>query len=492
LAPVFITLKGLIMLPFFDRRGFLKGTAGLAAAGLLDTHAQAAPDDQPAPAGANNRLNVAVIGVNGRGKNHLDAFAGNHNCVVTHICDVDSRVAASQVQRITKKQGVAPQYVQDLRRIMDDKSIHVVSIATPNHWHALAAIWAMQAGKDVYVEKPVSHNVSEGRRIVEVARRTNKLCQTGTQSRSSIAIAQAMEFLKSGQIGKLKVARGLCYKLRPSIGHGQGEIPKTVDYDLWCGPAPNRPLNRLRLHYDWHWQWDYGNGDLGNQGIHQMDIARRGIGRNEMPRSVMSLGGRFGYVDDGETANTQICVFDYGDAELIFEVRGLQTDAYRTAKVGNVFHCADGYIVISDRYGAAIAYGNNGDVIRRFNGSNDHFLNFITAVRSRRREDLKADILEGHLSSALCHLGNISYRMGRPTAFNASSHAFGDDRDAAETLGRMEQHLRDNRIPLEKTTYLLGPKLMIDNKTESFGNNTEANRYLTREYRKGFVVPARV
>ncbi len=355
------------MLPFLHRRDFMKGSAALVGAGLVGNVAEAAQEAQPQNNGsANGRLNVAVIGVNGRGRDHVGGFAGRNNCVVTHICDADSNVIRGAMQAAMKAQGSEPTYVQDLRRIMDDKTINVVSIATPNHWHALAAIWALQAGKDVYVEKPVSHNVSEGRRIVEVARRTNRICQTGTQSRSSAAIAEAMDFLKSGKLGKIQVSRGLCYKSRPSIGHGQGTIPKTIDYDLWCGPAPRRPLNRLRLHYDWHWQWDYGNGDLGNQGIHQMDIARRALGKSEMPRSVMSVGGRFGYVDDGETANTQICVFDYGDAELIFEVRGLRTKDYRGASVGNVVHCSDGYLVIPANYSSAIAYSNTGEVLAPF------------------------------------------------------------------------------------------------------------------------------
>jgi hypothetical protein len=305
-------------------------------------------------------------------------------------------------------------------------------------------------------------------------------------------VAEGIEFLKSGKLGKLQVARALCYKRRPSIGRGQGQIPKTVDYNLWSGPAPQQtPLRRLHLHYDWHWQWEFGNGDLGNQGIHEMDVARWGLGKNEFPRSVLSLGGRFGYVDDGETANTQMAVFDFGEAELIFEVRGLPTKNFRGAGVGNIFHCSDGYLVVPS-YSSAIAYSSSGEVLQRFNGAQDHFANFVAAVRSRRRQDLKADILEGHLSSALCHLANISYRLGRPTAFDPRTRAFGEDRQAVDTLARMEEHLRDNQVPLEKTSYFLGRRLNIDNKTESFVGDNEANRFLTREYRKGFEVPARV
>jgi predicted dehydrogenase len=479
---------------FLSRRGFLQTSLASAAGVTFADHAvQAAPDG--ARSSANDRLHVAVIGIHGRGQDHVSGFAGRHNCLVTHICDADSepRMHGPILDRVAKVQGVRPQFVQDLRRIMDDRSIHIVSIATPNHWHALAAIWAMQAGKDVYVEKPVSHNVSEGRRIVETARRTQRICQTGTQIRSSTGMQEAIRYLRSGQLGKLRVARALCYKRRGSIGRvqGHGRVPATVSYDLWCGPAPLQPPHRIRFHYDWHWFWEYGNGDLGNQGIHQMDVARWGLGKNELSRSVLSVGGRFGYVDDGETANTQICIFNYGDAELIFEVRGLPTQALRGATVGNIFHCTDG-VLVCPGYSGAIAYSPRGEVIRRFGGSGDHYANFVQAVRSRRSSDLHADILEGHLSSALCHLGNISYRLGRQVAFGDPASAFRDDPEAAETFGRMTEHLRDNAVQTSKTNYRFGRRLTMDPKTEHFVNDADANRMLTREYRRGFEVPSRV
>jgi predicted dehydrogenase len=394
---------------------------------------------------------------------------------------------------VEKKQGKAPKFEQDLRRVLDDKSIDIITTATPNHWHALVSIWAMQAGKDVYVEKPVSHNVSEGRRIVEAARKYNRICQTGTQSRSSEGLQQAMEFLHTGQLGKVKVARGLCYKPRGSIGKVSGPqpIPKTVNYDLWCGPAPMKPLMRRKLHYDWHWTWDYGNGDLGNQGIHEMDKARWGLGVHELPRSVISVGGRFGYLDDGQTANTQICVYDYGDAQLIFEVRGLPTGPLRGVKVGNIFHCENGLLVVPN-YRSAVALTSDGKEIRRFAGGGDHFANFVKAVRSRKSSDLNADILEGHLSSALCHLGNVSYRLGTMQPFSKETKTFGDDKDAFETLARMNDHLKENKVPLDKTLYHLGRKLAFDPKTETFVGDKEADTYLTRNYRSPFVVPAHV
>jgi predicted dehydrogenase len=409
---------------------------------------------------------------------------------------VDTRVFGPASQLVGRGQRRAPRVVQDLRRIMDDPSIQIVSIATPNHWHALAAIWAMQAGKDVYVEKPVSHNVSEGRRIVEASRRFNRICQAGTQIRSSTGSRQALEFLRSGRLGEVRVARGLCYKRRDNANGMVASVnpvpkPAELDFDLWTGPAPSRPYQENLVHYRWHWYWDFGNGDLGNQGIHQMDVARWGLGRNELPRSAISLGGRYGRPDHGETANTQFAVFDYGNAELIFEVRGLATPGYRGASVGNVFHCTNGTLVFTS-YNTAVAYDNNNNVIQRFSGPDDHYGNFVRAVRSRRREDLNGEILEGHLSSALCHLANISYRLGTMQPFNPRTRALGDDREATETLGRMEEHLRNNSIPLDQTQVRVGRRLTIDPQTERFVNDEEANRHLTREYRRGFEVPARL
>ena len=487
---------------FLDRRNFMKQSAGLAsliAAGKFADAAQ--PVTQPAQpnrGGANERLNIAVIGVRGQGRGHVSGYAGRHNCVVTHICDVDTGVVGPAVTAAMKGQGSEPAVVQDLRRIMDNKNIHAVSIATPNHWHALAAIWAMQAGKHVYVEKPVSHNVWEGKRIVEASRHFNKICQTGTQIRSQPGVREAIEYVRAGKLGQVQVARGLCYKRRNSIGtvNGPQEPPRTMDYNLWCGPAANRPPRRRTqsngtVHYEWHWIWEYGNGDLGNQGIHQMDVARWGLGKNELPASALSVGGRFGYTDDGETPNTQLCHFDYGNAQLLFEVRGLPTAAYRGATVGNVFHCADGYIAFTT-YSNAIAFDNNNPELRRFTGGGDHFGNFIRAVRSGRREDLHADIQEGHLSSALCHLANISYRLGRNVAFDRRDGVLGENnREGAETLTRMVDHLRGNMVALDRTMLTVGRRLTVDVRAENFGNDMEANRLLTREYRKGFEVPSR-
>jgi len=478
-----------------NRRDFLHDSAILAAlAGAgIGSESLAAERAVAKKGQVNDQLRVAVIGVNGRGKDHIKGLAGKHNCLVTVICDADSAVIGGAMKLAERQQEKLPRFEQDIRKVVEDKNIDIITIATPNHWHALAAIWAMQNGKDVYVEKPVSHNVSEGHRIVEVARKTNRICQAGTQSRSSSGLKEAMAFLHEGKLGKIRLARGLCYKLRPSIGKVDGPqpIPKTVNYDLWCGPAPVEPLMRKRLHYDWHWVWNTGNGDLGNQGIHEMDKARWGLNKNELAKSVVSIGGRFGYFDDGQTANTQICVFDYGDCELIFEVRGLPTGNLLGAKIGNIWYGTDGYMVCTS-YREATAFTPKGEVIRKFQGGEDHYANFIKAVRSRRVEDLNADILEGHLSSALCHLGNISYRLGEEQPFGQTPQAFAKDKDAGETFERMEQHLKDNKIDLSTVKCRIGRKLAVDPAKEIFLGDREANALLTREYRKGFEVPAKV
>jgi hypothetical protein len=479
---------------FRNRREFLRDStalAGLAGTGFW-TSAQA--HTLNGAKGANDTLNVAVIGLNGRGMSHVGGLAGKNNCQITTVCDCDTdgKIVNKAMVGVEKAQGKAPKFVQDLRRVLDDKSIDIVTIATPNHWHSLAAIWAMQAGKDVYVEKPISHNVWEGRRVVEISRSTNRICQAGTQIRSSSGVRQAMEFLHAGNLGQVRVARALCYKRRTSIGRHQGEvaIPQTIDYDLWCGPAPRRPLNRNHLHYDWHWQWDYGNGDLGNQGIHQMDVGRWGLNKSELCRAVQSVGGRFGYVDDGETANTQICWYDYGEQQLIFEVRGLTTPALKGVHVGNIFYCANGYMVFPN-YNSAVAYDLDGGVIRRFSGGDNHFENFVRAVRSRRREDQNGEILEGHLSSALCHLGNISYRLGRQQPFEPRPSLFAGNSVLQNTLVVTEEHLQENGVPLGQTQLTVGRRLTLEAGSERFQNDEEANRMLTREYRSGFEVPTR-
>jgi len=398
-----------------------------------------------------------------------------------------------------KNEGV--ETYTDVRKLLESKNVDAVSTATPNHWHALVTVWAMQAGKDVYVEKPSSHNVWEGRRTVEIARQLNRIVQMGAQSRSSIeGIKAAVAWVRAGNLGKIKVSRGLCYKRRVSIGKADGPqpIPAGIDYDLWCGPALKLPLMRKRLHYDWHWVWNTGNGDLGNQGIHEMDVARWFLGETELSPRVISVGGRLGYVDDGETPNTQIIYHDYAAAPLIFEVRGLPArtdaeamDAYRGASSGIVIECEGGHVTVPS-YTAATAYDREGKVIKTFKGSEGHHANWIKAIRSRQQSDLNADILEGHLSSALCHTGNISYRLGARTTPGAIKESIKSDAGLAESFGRMTEHLAANGVDITKEEVTLGVPLKMDPKTERFLGNDQANELLSRPYRPGFVIPAKV
>jgi len=376
---------------------------------------------------------------------------------------------------------------------------------------SLAAIWAVQAGKDVYVEKPVSHNVWEGRKIVEAARKYKKMVQTGTQSRSSHAIKEAIEWVRAGNLGKITAARGLCYKPRVSIGKVDGPqpVPAGIDYDLWCGPASMDPVRRKQFHYDWHWIWNYGCGDLGNQGIHQMDIARWFLGEKRLSPNVVSLGGRLGYDDDGETANTQIIYHDYAKAPLIFEVRGLprskavmkndkwgapDMDKFPKDKGGSVaviIHCQGGHIVVPN-YNSATAYDKDGNEVKKWNGTSDHYENFIKAVRSRKHTDLNADILEGHLSSALCHTGNISYRLGKKQRQGEIREAIKANAQLTEATERMFEHLSANGVDLAATPVQLDIPLRMNPRSERFRGNDAANEMLTRHYRAPYVVPEKV
>ncbi|HLJ09570.1 MAG TPA: Gfo/Idh/MocA family oxidoreductase [Planctomycetaceae bacterium] len=479
------------------RREFLENSMLAAAAAAMAGGSlipQAGAKEQSSS--PNERLRVGILGLNGRGGAHRDAFARRRDTEIVAVCDPDIEVGMRLgVAAVEKETGKKPEFYQDLRKLLDDKSIDIISIATPNHWHALAAIWAIQAGKDVYVEKPVSHNVSEGRRIVDAARRHEKICQAGTQSRSSVGTRELMDFLHSGGIGEVKLARGLCYKDRKSIGpRGTYQVPSSVDYNLWCGPAPMKPLTRRKFHYDWHWQWDYGNGDLGNQGIHQMDLARWGLGVSDLGQGVISYGGRFGYEDAGETANTQVSVHDYGDKTLVFEVRGLPTAPFKTAAVGVIFEGTNGYAVMGS-YEGGVVFDPSGTMIKKFHEAGDHFENFVNAVRSRRVDDLHADILDGHLSSALCHLGNVSYRLGEGVSVGEAQRRLESAKqksECLETFERAKQHLADNHVDLNSAQIQFGAPLAVDGKAETFMGDmsSQANPLLTREYRKGFEVPA--
>ena len=454
-----------------SRRTFLKKAgAGLVAAGML-------PTIIPARAfGANDRVNIAVVGIRSQGGAHIDGFGSIPNVHVTTLVDVDENLFAARVKEIGDKFGYTPATLHDMRRAFDDPDVDAVSFATPNHWHALGTIWAAQAGKAVYVEKPASHSLWEGRQMVNAARAHDVLVQVGFQNRSRANTRAAIRLLHEGGIGEVYMARGLCFKPRGDIGRypdgpmGAGEqfaltlgsedylTPYTqayldrVHYDLWIGPARERPFNRNRFHYNWHWQWEYGNGDTGNQGPHQLDVGRWGMNQHDYPVKIRSTGGYYAYDSDQDTPNTQTTLFEYADGRIFeFATRGLPTNSEGGIRIGNVFYGSKGRLEIDAEGHWKTFMGHDeepgpssADIPAETSdarntvgsGLSGHFANFIDAVRSGRREDLTCDVEEGHRSSALAHLANISYRLGRELRFDGARESFEGDAEANRLLRR--------------------------------------------------------
>jgi predicted dehydrogenase len=383
-------------------------------------------------------------------------FAKIPNVCVKTLVDVDENFYAERIKKIGEIQKFTPSTEYDLRRMLDDKDIDAVAIATPDHWHALATIWACQTGKDVYVEKPCSHNIWEGRKMVEAARKYNRVIQAGFQNRSIENVCQAIKFLHDGGLGEIYMARGLCFKPRESIGrYADSPVPKGVHYDLWLGPAPQRPFNKNRFHYEWHWFWDYGCGDIGNQGVHQLDIARWGMNKNEHPVKIKSTGGYFAFDSDQQTPNTQIATFEYADGKILqFEVRGLYTNtedgiANKGRSVGNLFFGTKGWMSIDGStwrtyFGRdnkpgpfSETTGESADPANLAgSGAGSHYKNFISAIRSGKKDDLNCGIEAGHISTALPHLANISYRLGREVIFDGANERFTGDSQADKMLNR--------------------------------------------------------
>jgi predicted dehydrogenase len=468
------------------RRRFFEDSLMAAAAVALPKTLLGA---DPAPVSANEKLTAAIIGCGIRGKAHARELARLADCDVAWVCDPDLDRADEVGALLVELKRPMPKKAQDLRKVLEDKSVDVVFIATPNHWHALAAIWAMQAGKDVYVEKPVSQNVEEGRRTVQVARKLGRIAQTGTQNRSRGALAEAVKFMREGKLGEVKLAKSIIYSGRGSIG-GPAEcvMPPRCDYDLWAGPAPMTKLTRPKFHYDWHWFWDTGNGEIGNNNVHSLDICRWGLGVTGLGRSVLSYGGRLGYTDVAETPNSQVGIFDFGDKTIVSETRGLKTAPFHpTIKFMWFFYGSEGIIADTS------LFDPKGNLVRAFEGkSENHFANFLRAVRSRKHTDLTADIEEGHQSTALCHIANISYRLGSKASVNDISKHLGEIKaheDVQDTLERTKHYLAEAGVDLDKTQLTLGQHLRVDGDKESFLDNAAANALLTREYRAPFVVP---
>ena len=445
-----------------NRRTFIKKTA-IGTAGVSMGLTAFSAKSYGRILRANDRINIGVIGLRGRGQQHLESFAGMYDdgVYVKTVCDVDSQFLEPSRKVVAEKQkGNKPDAVKDLRKIYEDPEIDAVSIATPNHWHALATVWACQAGKHVYVEKPSSHNIWEGRKMVEASRKHNRTVQVGFQNRSIAEVMQAINFLHNGGIGEVFMARGTCFKPRDSFGISpDSDPPESLDYDMWLGPAAYRPYNEKRGHYNWHWHWNTGNGDTGNQGPHQFDIARWGLGVSVHPVKVQSMGGIFGISPQEcsqETPNTQTSIYTYEDGKILeFETRGRYTNAEAPSgvRIGNLFYGTEGWMEINGSSwkayrereetpfaGTEMGAGNaavGGDTsFRAAPGGGGHFANFIQALRSGNDHDLTCDILEGHRSTVLPHLGNIAYRVGETLEFNGELEEFINNEEASLLLTR--------------------------------------------------------
>src|SRR6202163_3750549 len=429
----------MVILRGMNRRYFL-GSA-LSAGVAVRSHALASPNDT---------VRVACVGVRGRGRSHISAYSKMPNVEIAAICDVDESVLNARLGEIEKAKGKRPAGFTDLRKLLEDKSIDAISIATPNHQHTLQTIWACQAGKDVYVEKPCSHNMFEAKQIVATARKYNRMVQQGSQSRSSVALREAVQKMNEGLIGDVYLARGLCYKWRNTIGKTPvSDVPAGVDYDLWLGPAPKTAFTKNHFHYNWHWFWAYGNGDLGNQGIHEVDIARWGLGV-KYPTKASAIGGKFMFDDDQETPNTLNCAFEFDEPDghrkmMEFDVRhwitnneaGLGHGLFnRHNAIGNIFYGANGYLAGGNEDGFSYEswLGSDQHAGPRGKSGSDHFANFITCVRSRKTEELNAPIQEGHISCALVHLANASYRLGRALRFDPETEQVVGDDEATRLL----------------------------------------------------------
>jgi predicted dehydrogenase len=501
------------------RRTFLKTTALATAGAALSARSFAQI------AGANADIRVALAGLNIRGRDLVAGFAKIPGVRVTALCDVDTDVLARAlaIARTAAPDRAAPQTFVDFRELLEKAGAHVdaVVIATPNHQHALQAIWAMQAGKDVYLEKPISHTLWEGWQILAAAKNYNRIVQTGTQSRSSQAIRDAVEWTHAGHLGRITAARAICYKRRFSLGKTTTPVspPPTVNYDLWLGPAPLAPLHRRHFHYDWHWQWATGNGEVANQGNHQIDVARWFLGEPALAPRVLTIGGRLGYSDDGKTPNTLLALHDYAAAPLITEIRGLPAkfnpdepppdpkldpiraasaaagtmDRYEGLTVGNVIHCEGGRVVVPTFNRARIrVLDRDGKLVREFTGAmQDHYANFIDAVRSRKAAALRAPIREGFVSTSLAHCANISHQLGR-AASPSEIHAAAQVSPAlSEACDRLFAHLERNAVDLAQTPLTLGLPLTLDPATERFTGDcaAAATTKISQTYRAPFVVP---
>jgi predicted dehydrogenase len=473
------------------RRNFLQHSATIGAATLLA---------RPLAAhGSNEKLNVGFVGMGGRGKELLGQFARLSDVRIAAVCDVDQ----GRLNDKSLGHPGAKRYA-DLRKLLDDRDIDAVVIATCNHWHALAAIWACERGKDVYVEKPLAHNHWEGQQLVRAARTHDRIVQVGTQQRSDPMQAELKQFLHDDQkLGPIKYAQVCRFGPRESIGKRSAplEIPKTVDYDLWLGPALDRPIYRDKLHYDWHWDRNTGNGELGNWGVHVLDDAVNVVLRDgcPFPKRVAAGGGRFAWNDAGETPNVCFAYYDTGAVPILFglsnladgphDKKGLAIDDTRT---GYIIHCEEGYYAGGRGHGAA--YRPNGEMFRKFKGDSGagHAHNFVDAVVAHDRKKLNAEVQIGHQSTAWCNLADVALRSGQHYSHDKAVALGNSFEPWAKLVDLIEQHLKRNNVNIKQSRFQVGPLLEFDGEKQQFVGETAegANRFLRREYRQKFEVPA--
>jgi len=443
--------------------------------------------------GANDEILVGVVGLGGRGTHaHVPSFQKQEGVTVVALSDPDGQRRGNAAKMIEEKFGHQAEQYSDMRKMFDRKDIDVIGNATQNYWHGLSTIWACQAGKHVYVEKPLSHYIWEGRQMVNAARKYDRIVQCGTQRRSQTSIAKAIEWIGEGHLGKIKYITAFANKGRSSCGKRDTplEIPEYVDFDLWCGPAKKVPIYRNRLQYDCSFDWNTGDGESCNQGVHEMDVARWCLGEKTLPRRVMSIGGRFMFNDACDVPNTQIIYYDFPTAPVLYEIHNLrkakgssEMPTFRGERVGVVVDCEGGSVSLF----RGIALDKEGKQVQKFSGGGDHFVNFIEAVRSGRREDLNAEVEVGHISTAVTHTGNISLRVGDPASAKQQRDAVDDIPILNEMYDRFVAHMAANEIDLNTAT--LGPWLDVDTENERFKDHEEANKLVRGFYREPYVVP---
>ncbi|MBI5683857.1 MAG: Gfo/Idh/MocA family oxidoreductase [Verrucomicrobia bacterium] len=492
---------------YMTRRDFLKSSTAATLAFGAPRLASGSPSDE---------VRIAVVGlgginipggVGGRGRQLIKSFLKVPGVKVAALCDVD-RTILEDSAKLFKDRGESVATHVDFRRVLDDKSIDAVVLATPNHWHALGTIWACQAGKDVYVEKPFSYNIWEGQQMVAAARKYKRIVQVGTQRRSSTVLPVAFEYLRSGQLGPVRFAHALVFRARVGIGEASTPtpVPETVDYDLWCGPAPKTPLMRKQLHYEWHWVWPTGNGEMGNNGVHMTDICRWGLGLNQPPPRAMSIGGRFAFNDAGETPNTQIAIFDYQPVPIICEIRNVSknTEPKAPSTLGKFRGSASGIVIVCEGghfagdYTSGAAFDKEGKKIKDFQDGNKtgaievfHTANFIAAVRSRKVDSLVAEAAVGHASAACCHMANISHRIGKQASPDEIRERIRSNGELLDAFERCRENLRENGVDLGATPAVLGPWITFNAGQGCFVREfaEEANQLSRRKDRVPFVVP---